>query len=189
MMNKKIYVISGLTVFALVGCLSDKIGEAKNQKVRKTSWTSEFIFQEGLQVQIEAVSYHYKRNNTLPFILRIKNNTNKTISFEADAGFPVLHGEIEVICPDGESAFTTSGCNKKHDTEKISFAIGEIKEFKVFLLSQCGKRLRSYPVAGTKFSTSSVIMPGVYTIKLGSCEPIEIEVKDEVDANKRVHYD
>ena len=93
---------------------------------------------------------------------------SKEISIAGAQPFPVFHDEVSVICPDGKSAFTTSGCKKKHVVTKVDFRAGEIKSFKRFALSQCGRRKRE--LKGVY---------GVYKIQLLNSKPIEIEVINE----------
>lgn len=161
-MNKNTYIALTLMILTVTGCVVNK-----KAKCLTSSWTNESMFANGLQVQIEAVSQKSKRTDMLPIIIRFRNNTNETISFDTPVSFPVLH-DISVICPDGKSAFTTIGCKKKHLMEKVTFSPGETKEFKVFALGQCGRRLRVFPVSG--------LIPGLYSIKIGNSKPIEIEV-------------
>ena len=132
----------------------------------------------GLEVQIAPVAEQIKQtDHGIPIIVSVCNPSDQPITFRSPVSFPVFHGEIEVLCPDGQNGLTGGGCKKKHLMEEVTFAAGETKTFRRAALGQCGHRPRSYPAAEGTGTTTLVLPVGVYTLQFGDCKPVKIEVK------------
>jgi hypothetical protein len=168
-----------VSLLVVAGCGSSaKTGVPKKTEPAGTTWVSGVGRFVGLEVQIASVTAKIKpTEHRIPIIVRFRNPSEQSVTFLAPVPFPVFHGEIGVICPDGQSALSSGGCMKKHLMEAVTFAAGETKEFKVAALGQCGCRPRSYPVPEGKGVSSLVLPPGVYTLQLFGCKPVKIEVE------------
>jgi hypothetical protein len=143
-----------------------------------TMWASGLGGFPGLEVQIVSVTQKIEpTDHRMPIIVRFRNPSELPVTFRTAVPFPVFHGEIEVICPDGQSALSHVGCMKKHLLAEMTFAAGETKEFQVAALGQCGCRPREYPVTEGKGGSSLVLPPGVYTLQFPGSEPVKIQVE------------
>jgi len=162
----KRYVFA-VAILALTGCqLSQETEKVVGRTPPARSWASN-LFHPGLQVQIAPVSERLQGTvQRLPIVVRVRNSTDKPITFSSPVPFPVFHGEISVTAPDGRSAITIHGCAKKHVMKEITFSPGETQEFRRRARGQCGCR----------FVGGANLKPGVYTLQLDGCDSIAIEV-------------
>ncbi len=162
----KRYVFA-LAVLAIAGCELSQETEKEVGRARPARPWASNVFHPGLQVQIAPVSERLQGTvQRLPIVVRVRNSTDKPITFSSPIPFPVLHGEISVTAPDGRSAITNHGCAKKHVLKAVTFLPGETQEFRRRARGQCGCRY----VGGVS------LKPGVYTLQLDDCDPVAIEV-------------
>ncbi len=164
----KRYVFA-LAILGIAGCqLSQETEKEVGRALPARSWASNLVH-PGLQVQIAPVSERLQGTVLrLPIVVRVRNSTDKPITFSSPIPFPVFHGEISVTAPDGSSAITIHGCAKKHVMKEVTFSPGETQEFRRRARGQCGCRF----VGGVR------LKPGVYTLQLDGCDPIAIEVAE-----------
>jgi len=133
----------------------------------------------GLEIQIAPNSPTIKPTDLwFPVTIRIRNPFELPITFQTPVPFPVFHGEIVVISPNGHVAFTGGGCKKKHRMAEVTFAAGETREFQVAALGQCGCRPCCHIVADVKGVPTVVLPSGAYTLRLPGSKPVKIQVEE-----------